>query len=486
MIVSRTSSALLSASLAAALGSAATAQTIGPDCISSGHSDVARNGNNAAGTIIGYSVGSVTCNHGDMPMAASPNNSIRPLMGEEMYRLKTYTAAGGASYQRMEMIGQGWVKWIAVPVNGNSSTCGTCAGSAGTGYMNVNCSDIYGSGFNGPQGMARRSIINATTGYLSGTRGGGTDETAINTRIQVKASDLAGQPAGTKFFIESVHLLPHDASYVRPGQTVAINAMNNAASQEITVNGGVGNAVLVGGGNQQIPVIQRWKDLDPSVSLVTADHDDTPNPDPNFPNTFIRSRYYVASKATDLGGGQWRYEIAVYNLNSDRSAGSLSIPLPATASFTDAANNFAPSHSGEAISNAPWTTTRSGNFVTFATQKFADNAAANAIRWGQMHNFGFTSNVAPSSGAGVIKLFKPGAVQLILANGLALPTVCTADIVPDQALTADDVVAFLAAFFNNALDTADVASIGGIKAPDGQLTADDIVLFLSSFFAGCP
>ncbi|MGH7131009.1 MAG: GC-type dockerin domain-anchored protein [Phycisphaerales bacterium] len=486
MKVSRTSSALLSTSFAAAIASVAAGQAIGPDCISSGHADVARNGANAAGTVIGYSVGSVTCNHGDMPMAASPNNSIRPLMGEEMYRLKTYAAPGGATYQRLEEIGQGWVKWIAVPVNGSSSTCGTCAGAAPTGYMNVNCSDIYGSGFNGPQGMARRSIINATTGYLSGTRGGGTAETNINTRIQVLASDLSGQPAGTRYFIESVHLLPHDASYVRAGQTVAINAMNNAASQEINVNAGVGNPVLMGGGNQQIPVIQRWKDLDPSISLVTADHDDTPNPDPNFPNTFIRSRYYVASKATDIGGGLWRYEVAVYNLNSDRSAGSFSVPLPGSASFTDFAFHNAPAHSGEAISNAAWTSARAGNFVTFTTEKYADNAAANAIRWGSLYNFGFTTNVAPSSGRGVLKLFKPGAVQLVIASNLSLPTVCTADVVSDNALTADDVIAFLAGFFDDDLATADIASVGGISAPDGQLTADDIVVFLSAFFAGCP
>ncbi|MGH7133331.1 MAG: GC-type dockerin domain-anchored protein [Phycisphaerales bacterium] len=55
----------------------------------------------------------------------------------------------------------------------------------------------------------------------------------------------------------------------------------------------------------------------------------------------------------------------------------------------------------------------------------------------------------------------------------------------DGALTADDVMAFLAAFFANDLEVADVARLGGAAGRDGQLTADDVVLFLSAFFAGC-
>ncbi|MBL8758818.1 MAG: hypothetical protein JNK35_10360, partial [Phycisphaerae bacterium] len=50
--------------LLAGLASTAAGQAIGPDMISSSHVDVARNGSNAAGTIVGYSVGSITCNIG--------------------------------------------------------------------------------------------------------------------------------------------------------------------------------------------------------------------------------------------------------------------------------------------------------------------------------------------------------------------------------------------------------------------------------------
>ncbi|MGH7132225.1 MAG: GC-type dockerin domain-anchored protein [Phycisphaerales bacterium] len=55
----------------------------------------------------------------------------------------------------------------------------------------------------------------------------------------------------------------------------------------------------------------------------------------------------------------------------------------------------------------------------------------------------------------------------------------------DGALTADDVVAFLNAFFTGD-SAADVASLGGTVRQDGAITADDVAVFLAAFFAGCP
>lgn len=57
--------------------------------------------------------------------------------------------------------------------------------------------------------------------------------------------------------------------------------------------------------------------------------------------------------------------------------------------------------------------------------------------------------------------------------------------VPDGTLSADDVVAFLSAFFAGEVAVADVASLGGAAVPDGELTTDDVVAFLAAFFAGC-
>lgn len=57
---------------------------------------------------------------------------------------------------------------------------------------------------------------------------------------------------------------------------------------------------------------------------------------------------------------------------------------------------------------------------------------------------------------------------------------------PDGQATADDLVAFLAAFFAGEAAISDVASLGGVPIADGLITPDDIIAFLSAFFAGCP
>ena len=92
----------------------------------------------------------------------------------------------------------------------------------------------------------------------------------------------------------------------------------------------------------------------------------------------------------------------------------------------------------------------------------------------------------------------PDATSSLGANvsliRIAVPSACNdADVAglggsttPDGQLTADDVIAFLDAFFVGTLSVADIASLGGGDAPDGQLTADDVIGFLGAFFAGCP
>ncbi|MGH7132465.1 MAG: choice-of-anchor R domain-containing protein [Phycisphaerales bacterium] len=56
----------------------------------------------------------------------------------------------------------------------------------------------------------------------------------------------------------------------------------------------------------------------------------------------------------------------------------------------------------------------------------------------------------------------------------------------DSQLTVDDLVFYLAAFFDSNVAIADLASLGGAATPDGQITVDDLVAYLAAFFAGCP
>ncbi|MGH7131562.1 MAG: GC-type dockerin domain-anchored protein [Phycisphaerales bacterium] len=85
-----------------------------------------------------------------------------------------------------------------------------------------------------------------------------------------------------------------------------------------------------------------------------------------------------------------------------------------------------------------------------------------------------------SAGAGVLTLsLTPAACNLADVAGLG------GSIGPDQALTPDDLIVFLNAFFTGNLAIADIATLGGAPGHDGQLTPDDIVLFLGQFFSPC-
>lgn len=473
----------LIAAAAFAVPAFAAPEPIGPDCVNASMNDMARHGTNAAGTIVGISSGNITCNKGDVPMAASPSASIRPLVGMNLYK---YTDTG--PYSRMEQLGQGWAKWVGIPINGSHPSCGASCIGGGSGTMGVNCADVYSSGFNGPSGMCARSKVNATLGTFTGTRGGGTDEANINTRVQVPAIDLNTQVGIVKFFYETVDLLPDDAQHVRPGRTVAINAMNNATIQEVNIANAAAIPAMVGAPVIGTSAIERWAQLDPEVVLVPADHDDTPNPHPSFPGTFIKSRFWVASCATPLAGGLYRYEFAVYNLNSDRGCGSLTIPMPNSASLSDPYFRAPLSHSGEPFSNAGWNMIRSGNTLTLGAGTHAANPNANAIRWGTMYNFGFTSNAVPSTGSLTLGLFKPGTLLSINAGGVPVPgsIACPADVDGNAGVDVNDLLTYVERFEDGTvLADLDSDGDGGTGTPDGGVDINDLLFYLIRFEGGC-
>jgi hypothetical protein len=94
----------------------------------------------------------------------------------------------------------------------------------------------------------------------------------------------------------------------------------------------------------------------------------------------------VAVRATDLGGGQWRYEYALMNLDFDPQVKSFSVPLPAGAVPT--AVGF---HDVDGNAGTDWTTTV-GAAITWT----APSVAATQD-YSTLFNFRFTVNAAPSA-----------------------------------------------------------------------------------------
>src|SRR5262249_8265345 len=156
-----------------------------------------------------------------------------------------------------------------------------------------------------------------------------------------------------RYFVDAHYVTADDATW-----TTGTNGLNNCTYQEISMpNPPTTNPALINSVHPHDPAIRAWKDVDPAVTLVSADYVDNG----------ITAQFWVAGTATDNGNGTWHYEYAVYNLNADRDVGTFSVPLPAGVSATNTGFHAPFSHSGEPYSNAAWTPAVGSGAVSFAT-----------------------------------------------------------------------------------------------------------------------
>jgi hypothetical protein len=98
----------------------------------------------------------------------------------------------------------------------------------------------------------------------------------------------------------------------------------------------------------------------------------------------------LAVKASDLGGGQWRYEYALMNYDFDPRVKSFRIPLPAGA--TPGNIGF---HDPDGDAATDWTSNVSGNAITWTAPSSAASQA-----WHTLYNFRFTVNASPGAAGG--------------------------------------------------------------------------------------
>jgi hypothetical protein len=156
----------------------------------------------------------------------------------------------------------------------------------------------------------------------------------------------------------------------------------------------------------QTAAIQRWPVIDSGVTLVTVD----------VPGD---GRFYVGGKATDIGGGLWHYEYAVFNMNCHDSARLLQVPANASVNVTNVGFHDVNYHSGEPYDLTDWAGAKIGSNVEWSTSTFAANQNANALRWSTLYNFRFDADAAPVTGDLTIGLFRSGGTALAL--GLPVP-----------------------------------------------------------------
>ena len=417
----------------------------GPDVTYSNVTSIAHYG--PVDGIHAYILDSYTCNMGDQNLLWGNSHNGTPVLAMNAYRL-----LGG----RLEQIGMSWVKHACCAAAGTG--CGLPCNGVGGSLLGVGCRDVYGTGWNAIQSnLGARSNVNAFTGTMPPANG--TTGNSIFKRLQINEHDF-GQP-GALYFVEGVYVASDDAP--------AGNAMNNATYRRALLSGS--NLSLTGSTQVTIPAIFAWHDHgnganNPDASIQTIEVD---VPD--------EGRFYAASRVQDNGDGTWRYTYAIYNLNSHRSAGALSVPLGSNVVATNVGFHDVDYHSGEPYSNTDWSGVVSTGSVTWTSpQTFEENPNTNALRWATMYTYWFDADTGPQDAQLTLSLFRPGTPESVTFTAPApspakIP--CPADFDGDGAVGASDLAQLLGAWGPNPGHPADFDGDGMVNAFDlAQLLGD--------------
>ncbi len=361
----------------------------------------------AIGGLRAYSLGTQKCNAGvnvlDWFFTPNPNH---PVTTTNLYRLHD---------GRFEHIGMSWVfhQFFALQSNACGFGCvPECGGNClGTGCSSDNTAASDGqSAFLGP-----RSDIDANLGTNPGVFVPATGEDALSGRLQVHLVDT--DPflnINATYFVEAHSLAADDA---QSGDMQFDN--NNASYRSVLVDHVTGTLTLMDETQRGLPAIQAWQVADPGVELATVDIPD-------------EGRLILGSSVTDLGGGQWHYEYALYNMSSDRSVGSVSVPVSADHVISNIGFHDVDYHSGEVYDGTDWPGVITLDAVNWATIPFESDPLSNALRWGTVYNFRFDADAPPVSSALTIGLYKPGTPASVTVAAPAPAAGC-----PDFADCAD-------------------------------------------------
>jgi len=373
-------------------------ETLGPDVIVGDVTGISNY--SAVGGIEAYSFGTESCNIGTEELLWNSSSPNKPVIGQTVFRLRD---------GRFEQLGQGWLKHGFYALSDNLCGCG-CSGTDGS-MLGVGCSDLYSSGLNGQQSnMGPKYEVNAFTGvYPYPPTNGSSTGDGIYKRVQIKISDIDPAQDGdnSQFFVEGQYVSPDDAA--------AGNSDNNSSYREMSVSGSGSswNFSYVGSTVREQQAMYAWAANDPEVQVYPV-------------RVHNEGLVLLGSKVTDLGGGLYDYEFAIQNFTSDRSIGSVIVPITEGAQVSNIGFHDVDYHSGSPIDGTDWTGSVGGGYVIWeCPEEYDDNIWANAIRWGTLYNFRFRANVTPNFELMDLGIFKPpsGDSTSMVAQGRAyLPT----------------------------------------------------------------
>lgn len=355
------------------------------------------------GDVVGLAIATTSWNIGGRDLIWMQNPDPRhPMIVWNVYRLMN---------DRFEQIGMSHVKHGFFALGDTQCGAGGCTyepGHSMGNWLGQNCTDTYTTGLNAQQGgLGPRYEINPWTGgysYSGSHLSVSHSHNAIQHRCQVRDSDLLpAQNPGAIYIAEGQYIHLED-----------VNPENSISWKSVTpsgVAGGTWNFAMSAATVRPVigPAIYAW-----SGATQTVLAQQVPLVRPGSPD----GRCILAQKSTDLGGGIWHYEYALYNLDMDRKVRSFFVPLPAGLSASNVGFH-AVQHHGEPYTNSPWTVTTDALGITWSTTYSGPLGSSsppnlpptlpdNPLRWGMLFNFWFDAPAPPGDIDVELGLYEPG------------------------------------------------------------------------------
>ncbi len=341
----------------------------------------------------GLAMSTTACNRGtvNIPWYA-PMDERHPTIAMNLYRERNGV---------LEQIGFSWLKHGFLSTNSNA--CGTCQNPGTGALLGVNCSDTYGVGNNSDRNwLGPREEVNPFIGRWTCTgshfaggqpdcvrRHGGSGHGPIDHMLRVLDSDL--NVSGAQFFYEAYYVVEGD-----------VNKYNNIGWRQATASWTGSTWSFSTVSNQTFgPVINRWGDMRA------------------FAEPRTQGDAIVAVKVTNLGGGMYHYEYAVYVHDLWQEIRAFYVPIPDGATVSNV-GFYGPRSETRGDPQTQWTPAIGDGFVLWTTATFSQNPNTNSLAYGRMYNFRFDANVAPVTSKVLLGTFKPGPITFLTA-GVSTP-----------------------------------------------------------------
>ncbi|MBC7771605.1 MAG: hypothetical protein H7210_03845 [Pyrinomonadaceae bacterium] len=408
-----------------------------------------------------FSVGTFVCNIGNLPVDYAAGTIRTPVLAQGLFRYRSVGPNGNA---RFEQLGQSWCYPTFFALSENLC-CTRCIPTDGF-TLGVHCTDPANPSTMGTQGfLCPKWQVNAATGAFVFPPANPPISGTVARRLQARISDLdPAQNGGGQYFVEHVAVSNSDAA--------AGNHHNNASHRPVNITGS-GTAwtmAVTGVSRRERAAIQAWRMIDPDVEEVS----------------FVvpgDGWFILAGRASQVDAHSWHYEYAIENLSSDRSGRAFHVPCPPSVVVSNIGFHDVDYHAGDGpgnvkFSGTDWPGIVTANSVSWATQTFAENQSANALRWGTLYNFRFDASTPPVIGTVTLDLFKPGTPASVSVLNVPVPDgppICLSDWNRDGVVNSEDFFDFIADFF----------TVDADFNHDTFINSQDFFDFLAAFFAGC-